>query len=261
MPPRIVATRPKVATASANHWPAPLRATVADACQNGSVEHQRARAQTPRTRRRPARPRRRRASRHGELAAQREDEAHRRIEVRARNRPEHRDQHDQDRAGRDRVAEQRDGDVPAGQRSAMMPEPTTVASRRPVPSAFGASRRRARRVTAHVRRAPPSVAADLAAAAAERQPVERRDRQGERAARCGCASIGRRPAKASRLSASVPSAAAGSGMPQCAVIGCPGQTGHSSPAAWSQTVKTKSIARRVRAANSSQLFERAKPVS
>ena len=32
-------------------------------------------------------------------------------------------------------------------------------------------------------------------------------------------------AKAKRISASVPVAAAGSGTPQCAVIGCPGQTG------------------------------------
>ena len=40
---------------------------------------------------------------------------------------------------------------------------------------------------------------------------------------------------------SVPSTAAGSSMPQCAVIGWPGQTGHASPAALSQTVKTKSI--------------------
>ena len=38
---------------------------------------------------------------------------------------------------------------------------------------------------------------------------------------------------------SVPFTAAGSGMPQCAVIGCPGQIGHTSFAALSQTVKTK----------------------
>ena len=41
-------------------------------------------------------------------------------------------------------------------------------------------------------------------------------------------------------SASPPRTAAGSGTPQCAVIGCPGQTGQTSFAALSQTVKTKS---------------------
>src|SRR5688572_13271433 len=42
------------------------------------------------------------------------------------------------------------------------------------------------------------------------------------------------------FSSSVPSTAAGSWMPQWAVIGCPGQTGHTSWAALSQTVNTKS---------------------
>src|SRR5579864_3233614 len=50
--------------------------------------------------------------------------------------------------------------------------------------------------------------------------------------------------KASRnplsTSAAVPRMAAGSGMPQCAVNGCPGQTGQTSFAALSQTVNTKS---------------------
>ena len=42
---------------------------------------------------------------------------------------------------------------------------------------------------------------------------------------------------------SVPSTAAGSGTPQCAVMGWPGQYGHISPAALSQTVNTKSSGR------------------
>ena len=62
--------------------------------------------------------------------------------------------------------------------------------------------------------------------------------------------------KARSFSMSVPSTAAGSSMPQCAVIGCPGQSGQVSPAALSQTVKTKSITGAPGAANSSQLFER-----
>ena len=45
-------------------------------------------------------------------------------------------------------------------------------------------------------------------------------------------------------------------MPQCAVMGWPGHTGHDSPAALSQTVNTKSITGASEAANSVQLFER-----
>jgi len=41
------------------------------------------------------------------------------------------------------------------------------------------------------------------------------------------------------ISSGVPTVAAGSGTPQWAVKGCPGQTGQTSLAALSQTVKTK----------------------
>src|ERR1700722_7483607 len=58
----------------------------------------------------------------------------------------------------------------------------------------------------------------------------------------------------------VPCTAAGSGMPQCAVIGWPGHTGHTSFAALSQTVKTKSSLGASRLANSSQLLLR-RPVA
>ena len=44
-------------------------------------------------------------------------------------------------------------------------------------------------------------------------------------------------------------------MPQCAVIGWPGQTGQLSPAASSQTVKTKSIIGAPGTAKSSQVFD------
>jgi hypothetical protein len=67
--------------------------------------------------------------------------------------------------------------------------------------------------------------------------------------------------KARCFSASVPSAAAGSGTPQWAVIGWPGQTGQLSLAALSQTVNTKSSSGAPGRVNSSQSFDRAKPVS
>jgi hypothetical protein len=63
-------------------------------------------------------------------------------------------------------------------------------------------------------------------------------------------------AKENRTSASLPVASAGSGMPQCAVIGCPGQTGHGSLAALSQTVKTKSSFGASGPENSFQLLDR-----
>jgi hypothetical protein len=63
-----------------------------------------------------------------------------------------------------------------------------------------------------------------------------------------------------RRSISVPSTAAGSGTPQCAVIGLPGHTGQTSPAAWSQTVNTKSITGASGRTNSSQLLLRSPSV-
>jgi hypothetical protein len=49
---------------------------------------------------------------------------------------------------------------------------------------------------------------------------------------------------------------AGSGIPQCAVMGWPGQTGHVSAAALSQTVNTKSNFGSPFLANSSHDFQR-----
>ena len=58
------------------------------------------------------------------------------------------------------------------------------------------------------------------------------------------------------LSSSDPAAAAGSSMPQCAVIGWPGQTGHTSAAALSQTVNTNCIGGASGDENSFQLLLR-----
>lgn len=60
--------------------------------------------------------------------------------------------------------------------------------------------------------------------------------------------------KARRLVASLPSTAAGSGIPQYAVIGWPGNNGQTSPAALSHTVMTKSTCGESGRANSSQVY-------
>ena len=61
---------------------------------------------------------------------------------------------------------------------------------------------------------------------------------------------------ARRFSTSVPRTCDGSGKPQCAVAGLPGQIGHTSPAALSQTVTMKSILGALGKPNSSQLLLR-----
>src|SRR5262245_48296092 len=66
---------------------------------------------------------------------------------------------------------------------------------------------------------------------------------------------------ASAISVGEPVASAGSGTPQCAVIGRPGQIGHASPAALSQTVNTKSTDVAPGVANSVHDFERNADVS
>jgi hypothetical protein len=59
-------------------------------------------------------------------------------------------------------------------------------------------------------------------------------------------------ANARSFSIFVPSTAAGSSMPQCAVIGCPGHAGQVSPAASSQSVNAKSNCGATGVANSPQ---------
>src|ERR1700722_6926445 len=65
--------------------------------------------------------------------------------------------------------------------------------------------------------------------------------------------------KARSICSAVPFTSAGSATPQCAVIGCPGQIGHTSLAALSQTVKTKFIFGAPGFANSSQFLLRKPP--
>ena len=84
------------------------------------------------------------------------------------------------------------------------------------------------------------LAADGIELGLQRHPVETGERQAEKD--LDAVLEGREGlAKGGARSISLPSTAAGSGTPQCAVIGWPGQAGQASPAASSQTVKMKSI--------------------
>src|SRR5262245_19192356 len=58
------------------------------------------------------------------------------------------------------------------------------------------------------------------------------------------------------FSISPPYTPAGASLPQCAESGCPGQSGHVSPAAASQTVMTKSMLGAFGAVKTSQLLEK-----
>src|SRR5580658_6900172 len=68
--------------------------------------------------------------------------------------------------------------LPAARRSAMMPEPTTAASSKPVPMASAAARRRMPRVMAMTSRSSRG-APDRVGLPLQRHAVERRDRQRE----------------------------------------------------------------------------------
>jgi len=83
------------------------------------------------------------------------------------------------------------------------------------------------------------------------EPVESCQRQTKKQADAAVENE-ERFAESRSTSAALPRTTAGSGTPQWAVIGCPGQTGQTSCAALSQTVKTKSSFGESGFANSSQ---------
>ncbi len=179
-------------------------------------------------------------------------------------RPEREDQDDEDGAGGDGVAEQREGEVTprkllrhdAGADHSGDEEPGAERlgghAPRSRPVAHGSVAAARERQQLGRRALDP---ADVAQALPQRHLIERRERQVEERvilflrylAAC---------TKARSFSMSEPSTAAGSSMPQCAVAGCPGHNGQASPAALSQTVKMKSISGAPGRANSSQLFDR-----
>ena len=183
-----------------------------------------------------------------------ENQRNGRIEMGAGNRAKDQDQHDQHRAGRDGISQKAMAWLPPDSRSAMMPEPTTVASSKTVPRNFG--ERPSAPTSGVMRRScryPASCFAATCGPAPRFSDWRRR--------RCDCSACDRCRRKRARFPLRVPSTAAGSGMPQCAVMGWPGQAGQTSPAASSQTVMTKSSFGASGRANSSQDFERNPPVS
>ena len=174
--------------------------------------------------------------------------------------PKHRDQDDEDGAGRQRVAEQRERDVSAGQLLGHDAGADDGREQESGAERFGCERAAAGACGIGLSLAPGGrsstrpISSQLAAcsvsrsSAGDRQAGEDRDAVVQHA--------GRHRRRRARSRPAMPSTAAGSGTPQCAVIGWPGQTGQASPAALSQTVKTKSICGAPGRANSSQLFER-----
>ena len=132
----------------------------------------------------------------------------------------------------------------------MMPEPMTQAASNKAPSASARSLRFiSRDFVGGVR--PPYFPQALL----QLDPVQGLDGQAAENLDAALEFV-KRLAEGEPLLVSDPATAAGSSTPQCAVIGCPGQIGHISPAALSQTVNTKSSFGAPGCANSFQLFER-----
>jgi hypothetical protein len=145
-----------------------------------------------------------------------------------------------------------------GDERAIMPEPTTAANRKAVPSHSANMRSASRGISRLCGRT--SDAADFLQFRLQAELVERAQRQ----CREDRDALMQRPVgilEREATSAGEPLASAGSGTPQCAVIGWPGHTGQASPAALSQTVNTKSSAGDPGLANSPQDFERKPAVS
>ena len=96
-----------------------------------------------------------------------------------------------------------------------------------------------------------SLATDVVDGALNGHALEGAERQGEKQADTAVEDD-EGVVEGARVPWDVPVTAAGSGIPQCAVMGWPGQTGQTSRAALSQTVKTKCMGGAPGAENSSQ---------
>ena len=173
-----------------------------------------------------------------------------RIQVRARDRLKCRDQRDQRRARCDRVGEQRQSHVAAGKSLRHDSRTDHRGNQKTGSEEFRGQPPREREAPC----LPMSFNCRWMASRSRLESGRLRNRLILRS------SITNASRKAFSISSGVPSAAAGSSTPQCAVIGCPGHTGQISLAALSQTVKTKFIFGAPGAANSFQLLLRSPAV-
>ena len=169
-----------------------------------------------------------------------------RIQMRAGNRPEGKNQRTSAAPVAIVLARSASATCHRASRSPMIPEPTTAATRNAVPMNSAASTARSEvfiacRSVNFLLDCKLARGWKAAGTGTERDSaVENRERLTKRALDLLRRSL----------------TAAGSGTPQCAVIGWPGHNGQTSFAALSQTVKTKSIFGASGFANSSQLLLR-----
>ena len=136
--PQMTDSKPNVATNSLRSCAAPLR-SCEDKAKSGNRRTSGAPRRPRRRRRRPGRPRRR-ALAPWEAALQASASVTAGLKWAPGSRAERQDERDEGRAGRERVREERDRDVPPASRSPMIPEPTTVASSSAVPAHSAAIR-------------------------------------------------------------------------------------------------------------------------
>src|SRR5262249_45901695 len=195
------------------------------------------------------------------LAAQGEGKTYRRIEVRARKWAEYQDQHGEDRAGRERIAKERDCVVPCEfSRHDAGADDRCEQKGGPQPFAKCALRQRGHQLGSFAFAVAPSMRPISSSRRCKLSRSRLRIGSAVKIPMRGC-SIRYASLNARAISAGEPLASTGSGMPQCAVIGWPGHTGQISPAALSQTVKAKSSGGAPGFANSFHDFERKPEVS
>src|SRR6266542_614681 len=198
-----------------------------------------------------------------QLASDGEGETDGGIEVRPRNRTERQNENAEDGARRQRVAQERDRIVSARQfecHHARSDDGGEQEGRSQTFRGSASGERVGRQVSARAFGVAPCM-----------RPISRSSARNETASSLSIGNDANAPIlresirhvslKASMIWVGEPFTAAGSGMPQCAVIVLPGHTGQVSPAASSQTVKMKSNSGAPGSANSSHDFERRPAVS
>src|SRR5215510_7179861 len=157
------------------------------------------------------------------VTSRRKDEGDGGIEMCPGYRAKDQDQNDEDRTGRNRVAQERDRLI--APRQPLGHDPGTDNGGNKDGCAQGLREKAAADHAAESLELPM----ESSCLCSESLSSERSGKLTNREIRLE--SIRKASANANRILASLPVAAAGSGTPQCAVIGWPGQNGHASPAA------------------------------